>query len=821
MALEMQQDKLRDIEFQSHMINRILLCDVKERFSEEERELVTNVMVDPFLDDFNEEGKVSKSEERLDKTEGNLELQGKEVSAAEKTQPFGDFSGGIFSAEGLITIPERKDKNEVEALLDVIITRIEKMHDRKSTESVNESKSEDRDEIISLLDTVISNIEESRGREMIFSLVKSKLEKKLKILERESNSISAVFEAKKTELNVTEKELEQSLSSKVNCEKKLTECKPHTQTFEVWDVEDKLREKEEEEARIKAEEEAEIARIAAEEAAALAAYVEKRDAEIRSEIKGNIIQLQREEIEFDIIAKKLSLAISNNEKEAMRIQALEDDENADDAGKDDDDDDDDENGGDDEDNEGDKDNVSNKEEEAENPEEKAETAKEDEENVKGNENQDENDYDDDGDDSTSEESEPIMTANEVSYPVTSNEELEKMEGLKNSIFETITLLKDSNTNLQEEYEKMYNSERSYKASSIEIAEILLTQFFYVLTEKRNDVWLRQFYREVIDGVGSRLLIDCSNEIVGCESIMQALIDSFVDVDISLDLHPFEFDSNPPSHCAAFVKCNYTVRINKEKPRRMLLVFELDFDDGRWDVQNEEGNIIESKAGSMYIRKQVFVIRSGQRPLFIWPSFDIKAPLRPKKWPRGNKSWEKKEKPKKIKNPVAYDEDGKLVPGVEEGLIPAKIVDPNWKPTIKFYDNREPFRKELELMSLEDFNCPISADIRTDDEIKMASQHYHNAMKSNEDTSKRFGDEDHTLAHSQQNDDGNMGTSTTLTSFFGRKMTASPEEPSNRKSSFGLSFSRGDQTEGKNTESETTDEALQTGQNRKSMFNRLW
>ena len=116
--------------------------------------------------------------------------------------------------------------------------------------------------------------------------------------------------------------------------------------------------------------------------------------------------------------------------------------------------------------------------------------------------------------------------------------------------------------------------------------------------------------------------------------------------------------------------------------------------------------------------------------------------------------------------MAYDEDGKLVPGVEEGLIPAKIVDPNWKPTIKFYDNREPFRKELELMSLEDFNCPISADIRTDDEIKMASQHYHNAMKSNEDTSKRFGDEDHTLAHSQQNDDGNMGISTTLTSFFG-------------------------------------------------------
>ena len=52
--------------------------------------------------------------------------------------------------------------------------------------------------------------------------------------------------------------------------------------------------------------------------------------------------------------------------------------------------------------------------------------------------------------------------------------------------------------------------------------------------------------------------------------------------MQITLDPFELDPYPPPHCAVFIKCNYTISIDGDQPRRVLEVFELAYDDGRWD-----------------------------------------------------------------------------------------------------------------------------------------------------------------------------------------------------------------------------------------------
>jgi hypothetical protein len=128
-----------------------------------------------------------------------------------------------------------------------------------------------------------------------------------------------------------------------------------------------------------------------------------------------------------------------------------------------------------------------------------------------------------------------------------------MESLKTSHQSSFSNIEEIIMNLQNEYFLLTGVD--YKSSVNEIAEILLTNYFYYLVYKRKDLYFKSFYRE-----NSILSVDCDKQIVNENKIINAIIDSLADLKIEINLDPFDFDACPPNRCNAFVKCNYFLKV---------------------------------------------------------------------------------------------------------------------------------------------------------------------------------------------------------------------------------------------------------------------
>ena len=137
--------------------------------------------------------------------------------------------------------------------------------------------------------------------------------------------------------------------------------------------------------------------------------------------------------------------------------------------------------------------------------------------------------------------------------VTPQEVLDSMESQKTSYQSSFSNIEENIMNLQKEYFLVTGVD--YKSSVNEIAEILLTNYFYYLVYKRKDLYFKTFYRE-----NSILSVDCDKQIVNENKIIVAIIDSLADLKIEINLDPFDFDACPPNRCNAFVKCNYFLKV---------------------------------------------------------------------------------------------------------------------------------------------------------------------------------------------------------------------------------------------------------------------
>jgi len=139
--------------------------------------------------------------------------------------------------------------------------------------------------------------------------------------------------------------------------------------------------------------------------------------------------------------------------------------------------------------------------------------------------------------------------------VTSQEVLDSMNLKREAFQSSIQALEGDITELQNQFEDL--TKTPYKTTSMEIAEILIINYFYILQNKRSERFLKFYYRE-----NSSLNVDGMKNLVGADRIINAILFSFELINVRVELEPLDIDSIPPPRCNAFVKCNYFLKVLK-------------------------------------------------------------------------------------------------------------------------------------------------------------------------------------------------------------------------------------------------------------------
>jgi len=137
----------------------------------------------------------------------------------------------------------------------------------------------------------------------------------------------------------------------------------------------------------------------------------------------------------------------------------------------------------------------------------------------------------------------------VTPEVIVKEMTEKLRGLD----ELGRQIKEDLSLMQNAYEMLIGF--AYKATSLEMADIILTNYYYFFREDRQKDYLLKFYRE-----DSVLNVEGLDGACGAETVVQSILSSIENITMHMQLEPFDIDKDPPARCAAYVKCNYMLKV---------------------------------------------------------------------------------------------------------------------------------------------------------------------------------------------------------------------------------------------------------------------
>jgi hypothetical protein len=120
--------------------------------------------------------------------------------------------------------------------------------------------------------------------------------------------------------------------------------------------------------------------------------------------------------------------------------------------------------------------------------------------------------------------------------------------------ETGRQIKDDLGLMQNAYEMLIGV--AYKATPVEMAGVILNNYYYFFQHNRKKEYLVKFYRE-----NSALNVEGLDGTFGSENIANSILSSLQNIKMEIQLEPFDIDSLPPARCAAYVKCNYMLKVN--------------------------------------------------------------------------------------------------------------------------------------------------------------------------------------------------------------------------------------------------------------------
>lgn len=115
-------------------------------------------------------------------------------------------------------------------------------------------------------------------------------------------------------------------------------------------------------------------------------------------------------------------------------------------------------------------------------------------------------------------------------------------------------IKDDLGLMQNAYEMLIGV--AYKATPMEMADVMLNNYYYFFQHNRKKEYLVKFYRD-----DSALNVEGLDGAFGSEGIANSILSSLENIKMEMHLEPFDIDSLPPARCAAYVKCNYMLKVN--------------------------------------------------------------------------------------------------------------------------------------------------------------------------------------------------------------------------------------------------------------------
>lgn len=168
------------------------------------------------------------------------------------------------------------------------------------------------------------------------------------------------------------------------------------------------------------------------------------------------------------------------------------------------------------------------------------------------------------------------------------------------------LVRSENEKLLEIKKQYYETVgKKFPVSADRTAFEFVYNYYDYIDNERNISSMLQYYQK-----DSVLNINGYAKFIGSANIMKAILANFCDLSVDHTIQSVSLDRNPPRRCVMFIKAYGTIRLQEDRPRQFMEIFEL-----KYSNKNAFG------ASKYYISNQIFTI-TDSRPLYAWPAKDI-------------------------------------------------------------------------------------------------------------------------------------------------------------------------------------------------------